>query len=163
MRPVNQTFSQGLQTSIARLDETTKILENIRKAYESYERYAEEGKGTQQQLAAYYDLTTKKVEALTAAMNANAVAAENARRTQANVAQGPTSQTVGLAGGASAYAAQFEAAAKAQEEQVASINKLRAAMNPLEEAQGRIAQQMIVYRTALEGKISQKNMPLPVR
>jgi hypothetical protein len=154
-------FSQGLQDQIARGDQTVRIMENIRKAAESYERYAETGLGTQaglgtqQQLAAYYEVTNNKIAEQTRKLEELAVANENVRRAQATTAAGP-GITAQRAGGMDAYAAQFEAAAKAQDEQVASINRLRAAMNPLEVEQGKIGTQMAIYRTALkDGKISQ--------
>ncbi len=143
-----RTFSQTLQNLIGRSDETVGGLNRIQKAWETYERFAEAGAGTQTQLAALFDITTKKV-------NEQAVALENMRRAQSNASTGP-GQTVSAAGGSDAYAAQFEAAAKAQDEQVASINRLRTAINPLETEQGKLGTQMANYRVLLQqGRITQ--------
>jgi hypothetical protein len=150
-----RTTSDELQRRIARYDPLIRAQEQYRKDLEYIQRLQETGVGTQQQINTLLATSTQRYEDAARAIEQAAVAAENLRRAQANAAAGP-GQAVQAAGGASAYATQFEAAAKAQDEQVASINRLRAAMNPLEVEQGKVAAQMNVYRQALqEGKISQ--------
>jgi hypothetical protein len=95
-----RTFSQTLQNLIGRSDETVGGLNRIQKAWETYERFAEAGAGSQTQLAALLDITTKKV-------NEQAVALENMRRAQANSAAG--SSPLSTAGpNPAAYAAEFD-------------------------------------------------------
>lgn len=51
--------------------------------------------------------------------------------------------------------ADIQAQTKAQDEQTAAVNRLRAAINPLQVEQGKLGSEMAVYKTALQqGKIS---------
>lgn len=88
-------------------------------------------------------------------LNAAAVAAETLRRQQSNAS---VNQGMGFnpsAANTSTYAAQFEAAAKAQDAQTASILRLRTAINPLQVEQGKLGVEMAHYKTLLqEGKIT---------
>src|SRR4029077_791298 len=153
--PKARATSEALYNRIARLDPLIRAQKEYANSLAFIESAQERGVGTLTEINALMDLTTRKYEAQTKAIQEQIIAQENLRRSQANAAAGP-GQVVQAAGGRSAYVEQFEAAAKAQDEQIASINRLRAAMNPLEVEQGIIGKQMAVYRTALqEGKISQ--------
>jgi hypothetical protein len=98
-------------------------------------------------------------------LDAAAVSAENLRRQQANMSTNTTvastSNPTQITGqqlsnvNTKEYAAQFEAAAKAQDDQASSILRLRSAINPLESEQGKLGVEMANYKTLLqEGKIT---------
>ncbi len=103
-------------------------------------------------------------------LDAARIAAESLRRQQANLTTNSTAVTGSIKGTPISlnqitgtqtanlgkdYAAQFEAAAHAQDMMTASVTKLRSSMRPLEVEQGNLGKEMVYYRGLLKsGAIS---------
>lgn len=93
-------------------------------------------------------------------LNAAAVAAENLRRQQSNMTTNTTVQSVQnptqILGtqlsnvNTKNYAAEFEAAAAAQDKMTASVARLRAQINPLEAEQGKLGAETAYYNDLLK-------------
>lgn len=130
----------------------------------SYKAALDAGAISQEVYRAEVEKSGQALAAYAQKLNSAEVAAENLRRQQSNLSTNTTaantSNPTQITGAqlsnvnTSGYAAQFEAAAKAQDDQAASLTRLHAAIRPVEVEQGKLAAELAGYKKLLdEGKI----------
>lgn len=143
----------ALQTKI---DPASRALAELDRAQRTVTRALDQGVTSQSRANEVLAMYATRASAAAAAANTAAVAEENRRRAQSNTSVNQGQGFNPASANTATYAAQFEAAAHAQDMMAASATKLRAAINPLEAEQGRLASEMKVYKQALDaGKISE--------